>query len=158
MDRVACRHKQVAMKAPEAVCTIGHGGRVVWSCSTTLLRYLHWRRRTRRGKTPSVFSFSTAAGKAGFWSTLMAALDSREGSIAKSGLESGRVEVHANHSVQSVQRSPVPRRGGARCRAFGRTRCGRRSKLYLALGPGLRSRIEQTLPDTSEAHQQKLPH
>jgi hypothetical protein len=40
-------------------------------CSTTLLRYLHWRRRTRRGKTPSVFSFSTAAGKAGFWSTLM---------------------------------------------------------------------------------------
>jgi hypothetical protein len=32
------------------------------------------------------------------------------------------------------------------------------SKLYLALGPSLRTRIEQTLPATSEAHEQKLPH
>src|SRR5205823_800654 len=32
------------------------------SCSITLLRYLHWRRATRRGMAPSTFSSSTAAG------------------------------------------------------------------------------------------------
>src|SRR6516164_1433047 len=44
---------------------------VRWSCSTTLLRYLHWRRRTRRGSVPSSFRACTAGGKAGCLSTLM---------------------------------------------------------------------------------------
>ena len=30
--------------------------------------------------------------------------------------------------------------------------------LYLALGPSLRTRIEQTLPATSKGHEQKLSH
>jgi hypothetical protein len=39
--------------------------------ATTLLRYLHCRKRTRRGSTPSAFSSATAGGKAGFLSTLV---------------------------------------------------------------------------------------
>ena len=42
-----------------------------WSCSTTLFRYLHRRRRTRCGSAPSSFSASTAGGKAGCLSTLI---------------------------------------------------------------------------------------
>jgi hypothetical protein len=38
---------------------------VRWSCSITLLRYLHWRKATRQGMVPSDFSASTAAGYAG---------------------------------------------------------------------------------------------
>ena len=42
-----------------------------WSCSTTLFKYLHWRRRQRRRSVPSTLSSSTAAGYARFLSTLM---------------------------------------------------------------------------------------
>jgi hypothetical protein len=35
---------------------------VLWSCSITLLRYLHWRKMTRPVMTPSAFNTSTSAG------------------------------------------------------------------------------------------------
>src|SRR5262250_985309 len=42
-----------------------------WSCSTTLFKYLHWRRRQRRRSVPSTLSSSRAAGYARFLSTLI---------------------------------------------------------------------------------------
>src|SRR5262249_33746220 len=85
------------------------------------------------------------------------------GSLAKLVMRSGRVEVHADHPDQSVQRAPFPGRGDSavrplvpplsprlrtRRRTLGGTRRGGGSQLYLALGAGLRTRAQPTLPPT----------
>src|SRR5262249_51695095 len=89
--------------------------------------------------------------------------NARLGSIAKLALRSGRVELHADHPDQSVQRAPFPGRGDSavrplvpalsprlrtRRRTLGGTRRGGGSQLYLALGAGLRTRAQPTLPPT----------
>src|SRR5947207_3462230 len=83
---------------------------------------------------------------------------------------SDRVEVHANQPAQSVQRAPVPGRSDrfvralvsavsallrARHRAGGRTWCQGGCQLHLALGAGLCTRAEQTLPTASQADEQE---
>ena len=87
------------------------------------------------------------------------------------GQQTGRVEVHADHSKQSFQGAPAPGRSDHFMRALvspisavvrtcrgvgGRTWCGGGCQLPLALGAGVCTRVEQTLPAASEADQQEL--
>src|SRR5260370_513117 len=82
-----------------------------------------------------------------------------------------RVEVHADQPAQSVQRAPAPGRGDrfvcalvspvsallrARRRTGGRTSCRGGDQLHLALGAGLCTGAEQTLPTASQADEQEL--
>src|SRR5260370_27359139 len=82
-----------------------------------------------------------------------------------------RVEFHADQLAQSVQRAPAPGRSDrfvralvspvsallrARRRADGRTWCRGGCQLHLALGAGLCTRTEQTLPTVSQADEQEL--
>src|SRR6266851_574881 len=82
-----------------------------------------------------------------------------------------RVEVHADQPAQSVQRAPLPGRSDrfvramvspvsallrARHRAGGRTWCRGGCQLHLALGAGVCTRAEQTLPTASQADEQEL--
>src|SRR5712692_5258195 len=84
---------------------------------------------------------------------------------------SARVKVHADQRTESIQGAPVPGRGDrfvralvspvsallrTRRRAGGRARRRGGCQLYLALGAGLCTRVEQTLPTASEADQQEL--
>jgi hypothetical protein len=94
------------------------------------------------------------------------------GFVAKSGIRTDKVRVHADHGDKSVQRAPISRRGhsasrtvvsaisvGLRAcrRAIGRARPGSGCQLCLALGASLLAGIEQALPTPSQAHQQELP-
>src|SRR5260370_9424313 len=82
-----------------------------------------------------------------------------------------RVEFHADRLAQSVQRAPAPGRSDrfvralvspvsallrARRRTGARTWCGDGCQLHLALGPGLCTRTEQTLPTASQTDEQEL--
>ena len=97
------------------------------------------------------------------------------GSVANSELELGSVtvEIHADHPVQSLQRPSLPGRGDCSVRPLvppiplayqhvaellAERGVEVDPSLYLALGPSLRTRIEQTLPATSKGHEQKLSH
>src|ERR1700722_14382124 len=75
-----------------------------------------------------------------------------DGFIAKSGIRTDRVRVHADHGDKSVQRAPVSQRGNSASRtvvsaisvglracrrAIGRTRPGSGCQLCLALGASL---------------------
>src|SRR5260370_23282795 len=82
-----------------------------------------------------------------------------------------RVEFHADQPAQSVQRAPAPGRSDrfvralvspvsallrARHRTGGRTWRRGGCQLYLALGAGLCTRAEQTLPTASQTDEQEL--
>src|SRR5260370_24535108 len=94
-----------------------------------------------------------------------------EVSLLTSEPTSYRVEFHADQLAQSVQRAPTPGRGDRFVRALvspvcallracrrtgGRTWCRSGCQLHLALGAGLCTRAEQTLPTASQADQQEL--
>jgi hypothetical protein len=68
---IACSLRRAVTSDPYPFASHVRFFTVRWSCSTRLLRYLHCRKRTRRGNVPSPFNVSAAAGKAGFLSTLM---------------------------------------------------------------------------------------
>jgi hypothetical protein len=83
-----------------------------------------------------------------------------------------RVEINADHPEQSFQRAAAPGRIDHFMRALvpavpavvrarhgvdGRTRCRGGRQLHLALGAGVCTRTEQTLPTASETGQQELP-
>src|SRR5262245_60189256 len=59
---IPCNVRQAVKNEPYPFASHVRFFTVRWSCSTTLFRYLHCRRRTRRGRTPSSFNASTAAG------------------------------------------------------------------------------------------------
>jgi hypothetical protein len=96
-----------------------------------------------------------------------------KGSVARLAMGFGRVEVHADHLEQSVQRTPFTGRGDSGVRPLGPTYPLAYEKvaellaergvepdpqLHLSLGAGLRTQAQPTLPLTSEADEPKLPH
>ena len=99
---------------------------VRWSCSTTLLRYLHCRKRTRRGNVPSPFNAATAAGKAGFCVWFYALSDNR----CNASISVARLRRVLHHCMRAdpadTDKSLVPRPFGSKITLDRIGRCSNR--------------------------------